>query len=115
MSNALRWAEWLIRALRENQKPLERKLDDLRKDSLAMAATLESLTADVQKLTTDGAAFRAAVTAALAAIQAGGTLTAAQQAQVDQIDTMITTEDNAVLAAQAALPAPVVVAPAPAA
>lgn len=70
-----------------------------------MAATLDSLTADMQKLVADNTAFRTAVMAVLTSLPTIGALSAAQQAQLDNLHTMVFTEDQAVVAAHGALPA----------
>lgn len=65
---------------------------------------LASLTALAQKQSDDDAKFRTDVTAALAAIQAGGALTAAQQTAIDNLRAIMTANDDATVAADAALP-----------
>lgn len=84
-------------------RKLEQRIDAM---SGSLDDQLASLTALAQKQSDDDVKFRADVTAALAAIQTGGTLTAAQQAAIDNLRNIMTTSDDATVAADAALPGP---------
>lgn len=67
---------------------------------------LTDLTTLAQKQADDFTKFKADVDAALSAIQSGGTLTAAQQAQIDNLRSIMTASDTAVTNADSALGTP---------
>lgn len=71
--------------------------------SASLSQRITDLTAAVQKMSDDDAKFRADVLAALAVV-GSGPLTPEQQAAFDNVMSLVQTNDQATLAADAALP-----------